>query len=288
MLLIGSKALNNRVLFPIRVGKSDTDYLCTHSQFWEWVDSNRDKLVHVESNRLGFSCFIKGDMPFEFRIDENLYNLVMENHLHDGVNVDPEVVYTLKMTHRFLKNSPHFEKTMYDIKFLREANCKIPESLEKWAKEEEKRVLNYSHPNLNTNKKEFFKDMYKYDHDSIHEAMAIYDKPAYLFYKHPKNPVLCSKKLFYSVNEYVRLAGCMEEALVLALERHQIPNDFKPDANLSFKIALEKVCTSITSGWFREFAWENYYDVIKLYNETRLNYVEIAQKAIKDGKIKLS
>jgi hypothetical protein len=33
-----------------------------------------------------------------------------------------------------------------------------------------------------------------------------------------------------------------------------------------------KVCTSITSGWFREFAWENYDNVLDLYND---KYVEI-------------
>ena len=32
-------------------------------------------------------------------------------------------------------------------------------------------------------------------------------------------------------------------------------------------MALMKVCTSITSGWFREYAWENYDKVLDLYNE---------------------
>jgi hypothetical protein len=30
--------------------------------------------------------------------------------------------------------------------------------------------------------------------------------------------------------------------------------------------ALDKVCTSITSGWFREFAWQNYDEVVKIYH----------------------
>jgi hypothetical protein len=65
-----------------------------------------------------------------------------------------------------------------------------------------------------------------------------------------------------------------EESCVLALERSQIPF---PDASprKSFEYALMKVCTSITSGFFREWAWEHYDDVLALYNELGENdYIE--------------
>ena len=45
-------------------------------------------------------------------------------------------------------------------------------------------------------------------------------------------------------------------------------------------IALEKVCTSITSGWFREFAWENFDVVTNLYND---DYITKFTNAMKDG-----
>jgi len=32
------------------------------------------------------------------------------------------------------------------------------------------------------------------------------------------------------------------------------------------------VCTSITSGWFREYAWENYDRVLDLYNSLGDDY----------------
>lgn len=82
--------------------------------------------------------------------------------------------------------------------------------------------------------------------------------------------MMTSKDKFFSCHPNVQLYGVLEEAYVLALERHQIPNNFKPDPKASFDIALEKICTSITSGWFREFAWENYYKVQELYSP---NYV---------------
>ena len=72
--------------------------------------------------------------------------------------------------------------------------------------------------------------------------------------------------------------------MVLALERHQIPNDFRPHPKKSFDMALMKVCTSITSGWFREWAWENYDQVQGLFNPA---YVDWFKAGVEDGTVKL-
>ena len=91
--------------------------------------------------------------------------------------------------------------------------------------------------------------------------------PAYTKYMKDGAQVMTSKDKFFAANEFVRLLGVYEESCVLALERSQIPHDFKPSPRYSFELALMKVCTSITSGWFREYAWENYDKVLDLYNE---------------------
>ncbi|WP_457832940.1 DUF7275 domain-containing protein, partial [Staphylococcus aureus] len=58
-------------------------------------------------------------------------------------------------------------------------------------------------------------------------------------------------------------------------ERHQIPNNFNPDPTGSFMYALEKVCTSITSGWFREYAWENYHKIVAMHKKLgKTDYVK--------------
>jgi hypothetical protein len=52
----------------------------------------------------------------------------------------------------------------------------------------------------------------------------------------------------------------------LAVERSLIHNDNPHEIEHNvWKYSLQKVCTSITSGWFREFAWENYELCCKLY-----------------------
>jgi hypothetical protein len=69
---------------------------------------------------------------------------------------------------------------------------------------------------------------------------------------------------------------------VLALERAIIPNE--TEVNKAFDIALEKVCTSITSGWFREYAYNNYFKVKELYHDS---FVDKFNSALMEGEIEL-
>ena len=155
-----------------------------------------------------------------------------------------------------------------------------------WYKAREKETYWYKHPKLSVGKDDFFKDdgiVYQYDHDSIHRSIMHLDKPAYEYYKPEDSEVLCSKELFFDSSNEVRLHGGLEEAYTLALERHQIPKGFKPPARVSFDIALMKVCTSITSGWFREWCWEHYDLISSNYDST---YVDKFKTALAEGKVK--
>lgn len=194
-----------------------------------------------------------------------------------------DMLYLLKMSHRFKKNSPHFLKTMRDINILRAAGAEIKD--EALFKAREEATYAYSHPNLKRTKDEFFITTgeleYKYDHDSIHEAMAHRDRPMYTYYAVDGEQVLSSRSKFEKLDYTDRIYGVLEEAYVLALERSVIP--FGTDPKEAFLMALEKVCTSITSGWFREFAWENYYLCLAGYNP---DYVTKFQDALEKGIIK--
>lgn len=196
-------------------------------------------------------------------------------------------LYLLKMSHRFLKNSPHFLKTRNDILLMRSLGAHIES--ETLLKLREKETYYYKHPNLSVKKNEFFGAefgiTYQYDHDSIHESVAHLEKPAYRFYMKDGEEVACDKNKFFSLPIEIQLYGVVEEAQVLALERSQIPYKGKIEPTKSFQIALQKVCTSITSGWFREFAWENYDKVIELSKKD--NYTEKFWKDVELGKVKI-
>jgi hypothetical protein len=308
MLIIGSRALNGFVRHP-RIPK-DWDVICTYEEFEKWAKGKKFSFLVPQDGAKKMVGQTENDI-FEFEIawpgstaegllkamqpsDKIKIETKADSILFPGAYVaGPAVLYTLKMSHRYLKDSPHFLKTRQDILILRNLGARIPGYLNDWLRAREKETYWYKHPNLNQNKDSFFDKnqgiKYEYDHDSIHRAMKHLDKPAYEYYKDDKAQVWCSKELFFSEPEQVRLFGVLEEALVLAIERSQVPFKGKIDPKRSFEMALEKVCTSITSGWFREFAWENYDSVCELFYEHDYfggnNYVDKFWRAVDIGTV---
>jgi hypothetical protein len=277
MLLVGSHA------FDFGRTPKDIDYIATPGELDLFKEINRDKIVLAKPTKFGETIFMTGSVPIEFDTSETGQDL-LDIVGHDEAS--PAVLLTLKMSHRFLKNSPHFLKTMKDIWFLRMLGATVPDNLADWLKRRSKVTYDYSHPSLNRNKAAFFADDgvgYIYDHDTIHEAVKTFDVPAFNMIKKDAAEVFCSKEKFYSVSDEIKLATVLEETYVLALERSQIPHNFEPEPLKSFKMALEKVCTSIASGWWRTYAWENYFTVLDMYNE---NYVERFKDALSKGIIK--
>ena len=299
MLVIGSVALKmNDIDVCRRI--TDIDVICTLDEMGEFYLRHANNIVHRQSTKYGESAFVNGSKPIEFELTDcretsrELLDILMFNKIGIGYMTGlggvcyahPGVVLALKLSHRYLKNSPHFLKTMHDIVLLRDRGYTVPEYLHDWLARREKETLDYSHPNLNQKKGDFFdnrESFYVYDHDSIHEAVKHLYVPAYTYFKKEGVDVFCSKKEFELQPLYIRRLAVLEETYVLALERHQIPNEFKPDRKKSFLMALEKICTSITSGWFREFSWENYYAIKDMFSTNYVNRFHIALGA---GEIK--
>ena len=291
----------------------DIDLLCSREEFknfHNWCKSNFT-IRFFELKESGATLFLKrynessiveivfdGEGRFaesnkmiqQLGFPEYCQLVILGENYGNVANITLAGYYWQKMSHRFLKNSKHFNKTRNDILKLRENAKAIVENptfeYEKYKEFYEQRVketYGYKHPNLNQKKSTFFTDEvgYIYDHDDIHEAVKMLDKPAYRYYIEPGQEVKCSKELFDSIPYIVKLYGVLEESYVLALERAVIPLNVSADK--AFEIALEKVCTSITSGWFREFAWENYDEVKKLYHDS---YVNKFNNALVAGKVR--
>lgn len=270
MILIGSQALS--VMGFLDREPRDIDIIGTVEEFaalHEKLD-----IVHSKQSKRGRTLFAVGYDPieFEFQHDDFLNDFTL-----GGVDLGfgwcevagLNLLYALKMSHRYLKNSPHFKKTMDDIRRIRAAGIlDIHPDLQLFYRNRRAQTYTYSHPKLNQSKDKFFADdgvNYVYDHDSIHLAVAtLGDRPAYEMIKKDAADVFCSKEKFMEAPEAVKLATVLEESYVLALERAIIPHSTNVD--VAFKKALEKVCTSIASGWWREWSWENYEKVLALYN----------------------
>lgn len=312
MLVIGSSALAvNKVYLGRAV--SDLDIICTDQEFIAYIKAvaskhkyNIVKLDNKQDKRIAFLQHKKITFTIEANIVQEtvdkpvigsdwwLYYCLPEQYMsvHSGQYlypdidmyvVKPEVVLMMKLSHRYKKDSVHFHKTRNDILALREKGIVLDDFLVKILEYREKLTAPSGYK-LNTTKKEFFTDnvSYQYDHDSLHRAVSYPMAPAYTRYMKDGAEVMCSKNKFFSLPEWVRMRGVFEEACVLALERAIIP--YGTDPTKAFEIALEKVCTSITKGWFREYAWENYDMVRAMFNPDQL--MGSFQDGLKRGIIK--
>ncbi len=191
----------------------------------------------------------------------------------------------LKLSHRYRKNSPHFLKTMKDIKVLRSLGATI-EGMEDLLKRREEETYTYAHPKLDQVKSTFFSmedSFYKYEHDDIHQAVKVGDKPAYQYFGTEGQEVKSSKRKFDKCDLRTQLLAGLEESYVLAIERSLVPHPGVLTLRQAFDKALMKVCTSITSGWFREFCWEHYDEISELYED---NYLEKFNAALARGEVR--
>lgn len=299
MLIIGSHAA---IFNKIHNGEEprDTDVIGTFAELQSLIkELKKDALRETHAAGVGLQICAPIDAShwhirdhngwnYEFEIawpgssGELLLKLEGNEEGREGF-ASKEACLALKLSHRFKKDSPHFLKTMRDVQAYKAAGIVLTPELENlWLPQREAETYTYNHPKLDVSKGEFFSGdgvRYVYDHDTIHEAVSLFHEPAYKNYMQDGAQVMTDADKFFSCSTDIRLFGVYEEACVLALERSQIPFDFKPDPRYSFELALMKVCTSITSGWFRWYAWENYDKVLDLYNQLGENdYVERFKK----------
>lgn len=299
MLCVGSTALSFFDSIDLDRKPKDVDVICTEESFKEyirWHLKRSWRIVSLENKNNTKVAFLRSNIDDSVRIIEaNIWKFEESNlvgsdswmlnnlpekyyyieygkefgHNDDIMVVRPEVVLMMKLSHRYKKDSVHFQKTRKDILSLRKQGVKLDDYLSKVLVERQ-RLMNPAGYKLNTTKANFFVDNvpYKYDHDSLHLAVSYPLNPAYTFYMQDGAEVMCDKDKFFEIPECIRLQGVFEEACVLALERAIIPHNTDPTK--AFEIALEKVCTSITKGWFREYAWENYDKVRSMFNPDKL------------------
>lgn len=295
LILIGSAALVNH---GIQTGRPslDIDVVGSYDDIIEYAKTRGnikecypvkggDKLV-IKTDQI----IIEGEITWDNSSAADLWNAVSndpdtlyEKRLNGFIHPSLNMLYTLKMSHRYLKNSPHFLKTMRDIQLMRRNGATITDALHPFYLRRMAATYTYKHPSLMQSKKDFFSDdgiKYQFDHDSIHEAVKHMERPAYTYFKPENSPVMCDKDMFFAADEKIRLYAVLEESYVLALERSQIPFPNLLPPKKSFDIALMKVCSSITSGYFREFAWEHYDYVQEMYND---NYVERFKACVEAG-----
>jgi hypothetical protein len=297
MILIGSRAVALRAPAILRRAPLDFDFVSTKDEFNSWMEKNSAKVnptkVYAEKNKM----IVEGKTNCEFEIVGEAPSTQMLIDLVEGAPDSIEtpfgwipsfdMLFTLKSSHKYLRNSPHFWKTLLDYHTMKKCGAQVRPEYQAFLKVREKETYNYAHPKLNQSKDGFFADdaiQYVYDHDTIHESVARGERPAYTYYMKYGAQVDCDKNKFLNVvSQEVRLNGVIEEAAVLAIERSLVPHAGVWTPEYAWRFALSKVCSSITSGWFRAFAYENALEILKLYPA---GYWEKFQEDVKSGLVK--
>lgn len=296
MLLIGSLALSKNVP-KLEITPKDSDFIVDESTFFEKRrEALENKRIILADESYYFAYKNEKNEIIELTLikkEDSNYDLLKENNAFgsDVKIASNETLLWLKESHKYKKDSPNFYKTMEDIHTLRLlVGDDYKSTKPTWFDKRVFETYNYNHPSLNTSKEEFFDDSvpYIYDHDHIHEYVAIGNYPAYKDFL--DGEVNCSKDLFKALDYEKRLNSVVEESMVLALERSLIPNNFDTNPVRFFLYALMKVSTSITSGWWREFAWENHIQAINKFKKLRKEgfiYEDIMKLAIEKKEVKL-
>lgn len=260
MILIGSAAYRDNY--------RDIDLICRN---WE-VENLRFPRHEdpIETEVATISSFKYNDTIIEAIVPKkgSWFELVEGYHnteicgIHVGV-ASVDSLLDIKKAHLILPIKWEHHINEYELlkkisnKDTHETNSPLFIAARKFAKSKQ-----HTPPKLNVVKDEFFTSNVKYvfDHDSLHLAVSYPLKPAYQAIT--SGEVMADKAKWNALNYDEKLRCVIEEASVLALERAIIPHFYLNrgfnGVRWSYKHALFKVCTTITSGWFREFAIENY------------------------------
>ncbi|PKY41322.1 hypothetical protein RhiirA4_454883 [Rhizophagus irregularis] len=113
------------------------------------------------------------------------------------------------------------------------------------------------------NNEEFFDHNNKFSvqgripHDDIHELVKYGEHPIYESLKIDKSKALIEKSLFEKIDYQTKLNCVKEEAMTIALERYLISKISK-NQEISYNLALARICTTLSKGWFCQFAIDNY------------------------------
>ena len=126
-------------------------------------------------------------------------------------------------------------------------------------------------PNLMQLKDDFFNDAVKkkYDHDFLHTVVAYEDAPIYTKMLRTANLAWCDLDKWLLLTKQQQLYAVAEEAMVIAIERFLVPKQWNFPPKLAYMNAVQKICTTLCSGWFRDFAIDEYPAVIDLYDPVK-------------------
>lgn len=256
-ILIGSRALE----------AANIGFRCREGADWDIISNEKFESPNIEvhdpkillNEELQF--FVDDVVTIEGRVVGVLglqgLAIVKRSHLWRDLSFDKHIT----MYHRWLK--PYLPTEGYAYDYLKRRT------------EETHKMFPQGNPNLMQSKEDFFNDAVtkKYDHDYLHELFAYYDKPLYTRLLRQAGLAWCDRDKWDSLSHEDKILCVAEETQVIAAERFCIPNEWRYNTKRAYFAALKKVCTTLTSGWFRCFAIDYYPEIISRYDPLKFDHV---------------
>lgn len=257
-LLIGSRAMNH---WTGDQSKPDADWDIISLQP---IESRNDKRVEWHDQ-----WFLNNEEFFQFASDQ-----IIDVCGHIVHICNPRGLAIIKRSHlwrdlKFDKHITHYHKKLMPLvgEFTDSEKELLKQRIEMTKKE-----FPIGHPKLNQSVESFFDDAVRkvYDHDWLHTVVAFNDVPLYTKMQRDHSKAWCEKDMWDTFTETEKAQCVAEESLVIAIERFMVPKDWQYSGKFAYMKALNKVCTTLCSGWFRDYAIDNYPRIYDMYSEEKM------------------
>ena len=260
MILIGSRAL--KYWYPDFPLREDADWDVITSRYIGGFKFERHDPDHLNNKMV---------VP---RLLNTTDRIILPSG-HEAAVAPLNVLAAIKRSHLWRDYQWDKHITHYN-KYLRQH---LDDSVQDFLKERiklTKEAYPQGNPNLNQSNEEFFNDAVEkvYDHDFIHELAAYYDAPLYTRLKYDDSKAWCEKDLWEQLSLEDKRKCVAEECYVIATERFLVRNNWNYSYKGAYLTALKKVCTTLTSGWFREFSLDNHPEIMALFDVNKLNSIK--------------
>ncbi len=182
--------------------------------------------------------------------------IIKRSHLHrSNLHFDRHITFYHKY---IIPLAPHLSE--YDMSLLEERTMLT------------KQAYPQGHPSLRKTVADFFDDAVTkvHNHDMLHEMIAYYDAPLYTRLQRDPSMAWCERDLWETLSYDDKCKCVAEESYVIAIERYMVPRDWYYAPKLAYIKSLERVCTTLCSGYFRDFAIDNYPQIVNLFDQQKI------------------
>ena len=208
---------------------------------------------------------------------------IYDQFTHQSGHIDLHSQYILKLSHseydiHWKKTINHLQLirrlTVIDLSSMTQSELNLLHDLKEYWKivhKDRKRGIT-----LNKYPESFFnsKVKRKYCHDMLHRSVMYFDEPMYKRILKNNHPVMVDQIKWTALSFDEKLKCAREEIYTIALERFIIPNDMKFCKHEAYRLALKKVVTTMTKGFFPLFIIDNYHILCKIDKDYILQFKE--------------